>query len=296
MAYDHGCTFFDTAEIYSPELAGIGHNERIVGSALEGCDAVIATKLHLDAPEVRRRGLEEAVRSHLAGSMERLRIDHLPLSSLHRVNTDIPLEDVAEIMGRITDEGIIGGWGLSQVSLDQLKEAHSVYPVTAVQNIYSMVERGCETEVIPYCVNHNIGFVPFSPIASGFLSGKVTVDTKFEEVDDVRKFVPQLQKENLVANQPILDLLADFSRRKNATNAQISLAWMLHKYPNVVPIPGSKNLERILENLGAADVILTDEEFAQLETALNACTVHGHRGYEESVQHTFSDNWKKNQK
>ena len=141
MAYDHGCTFFDTAEIYSPELAGIGHNERIVGRALEGCDAVIATKLHLDAPEVRRRGLEEAVRSHLAGSMERLRIDHLPLYYLHKVNTDIPLEDVAEIMGRIADEGIIGGWGLSQVSLDQLKEAHSVYPVTAVQSIYSMIER-----------------------------------------------------------------------------------------------------------------------------------------------------------
>lgn len=199
-------------------------------------------------------------------------------------------------MGRLIEEGMISGWGLSQVGVGTLAKAHAVTPVSAVQNIYSMVERGCEAEVIPYCLEHNIGVVPFSPIASGFLSGKVTVDTKFEEVDDVRKFVPQLQKENLVANQPILDLLADFSRRKNATNAQISLAWMLHKYPNVVPIPGSKNLERILENLGAADVILTDEEFAQLETALNACTVHGHRGYEESVQHTFSDNWKKNQK
>lgn len=166
-------------------------------------------------------------------------------------------------------------------------------PVSAVQNIYSMVERGCEAEVIPYCVSHNIGFVPFSPIASGFLSGKVTVDTKFEEVDDVRKFVPQLKKENIAANQPILDVLADFSKRKNATNAQISLAWMLHKYPNVVPIPGSKNLERILENLGAADVSLTDEEFAQLEKALNSCTVHGHRGFVETEQHTFGNNWKK---
>lgn len=156
-----------------------------------------------------------------------------------------------------------------------------------------MLERGCEAEVIPYCVEHNIGFVPFSPIASGFLSGKVTVDTKFDEVDDVRKFVPQLKKENITANQPILDVLADFSKLKNATNAQISLAWMLHKYPNVVPIPGSKNLERILENLGAADVTLTDNEFAQLEAALNACTVHGHRGFVETEQHAFGNNWKK---
>lgn len=179
MAYDHGCTFFDTAEIYSPELAGIGHNERIVGRALEGCDAVIATKLHLDAPEVRRRGQEETVRSHLAGSMERLRIDHLPLYYLHRVNTDIPLEDMAEIMGRIADEGTIGGWGLSQVSLDQLKEAHSVYPVTAVQSIYSMVERDLEREIIPFCIENGIGVVPFSPIASGLLSGKVTASTDF---------------------------------------------------------------------------------------------------------------------
>ena len=109
----------------------------------------------------------------------------------------------------------------------------------------------------------------------------------------MRKFVPQLKKENIAANQPILDVLADFSKRKNATNAQISLAWMLHKYPNVVPIPGSKNLERILENLGAADVSLTDEEFTQLETALNACTVHGHRGFVETEQQTFGNNWKK---
>ncbi len=109
----------------------------------------------------------------------------------------------------------------------------------------------------------------------------------------MRKFVPQLKKENIAANRPILDVLADFSKRKNATNAQISLAWMLHKYPNVVPIPGSKNLERILENLGAADVTLTDNEFAQLEVAFNACTVHGHRGFVETEQHTFGNNWKK---
>ena len=278
MAYDHVCTFFDTAEIYSPELAGIGHNERIVGRALEGCDAVIATKLHLDAPEVRRRGQEETVRSHLAGSMERLRIDHLPLYYLHRVNTDIPLEDVAEIMGRIADEGTIGGWGLSQVSLDQLKEAHSVYPVTAVQSIYSMVERDLEREIIPFCVENGIGVVPFSPIASGLLSGKVTASTDFSHSDDVRKFVPQLRPGNIEANQPIVDLLGRWAARMDATPAQISLAWMLRKYPNVVPIPGSKNKERTIENLDAWKVRFTDEEFSELENELDRIPVHGHRG------------------
>lgn len=193
-------------------------------------------------------------------------------------------------MGRLIQEGLIRGWGLSQVGADLIARAHSVTPVTAVQNLYSMVERDCEKEVFPFCLAHNIGVVPFSPIASGFLSGKVTVDTKFEG-DDVRKFVPQLSKENLAANQPILDVLATYSRQKNATNAQISLAWMLRKYPNVAPIPGSKNQERILENLGADDVVLTDGEFQALEAALDQCTVHGHRGHEESEGKSFSSHW-----
>lgn len=137
-----------------------------------------------------------------------------------------------------------------------------------------------------------IGFVPFSPIASGLLSGKVTTQTKFTG-DDVRKFVPQLQPDNLKANQPIVDLLTRFSKLKQATNAQISLALMLKKYPNVVPIPGSKNRERILENLGAWEVNLTDDEFTQLDQTLNKLTVYGHRGNEESQQHSFSANWRK---
>ncbi len=125
--------------------------------------------------------------------------------------------------------------------------------------------------------------MPFSPIASGFLSGKVTVDTEFEKVDDVRIWVPQLSKENIAANQPILDAISGFAKKKNATNAQISLAWMLHKYPNCVPIPGSKNKERILENLGASRVHLSDGAFKALENALNSCTVYGHRGHVESM-------------
>ena len=133
--------------------------------------------------------------------------------------------------------------------------------------------------------------MPFSPIASGFLSGKVTVDTQFEKVDDVRSWVPQLSKENIIGNQPILEILEQYAEKKNATSAQISLAWMLHKYPNVVPIPGSKNRERIMENLSACEVTLTDEEFARMEAALNACEVHGHRGHVETEQLGFRNLW-----
>lgn len=160
-----------------------------------------------------------------------------------------------------------------------ISRAHRVTPLTAIQNIYSMVERDSESRVIPYCLENNIGMVPFSPIASGLLSGKITTETKFEKNDDVRNWVPQLSKANIAGNQPIIDLLKEYADKKNVTSAQISLAWMLHKYPNVVPIPGSKNKERIIENLDASNVELTDTEFTSLESALNKCRVYGHRGF-----------------
>lgn len=294
-AHDFGCTFFDTAEGYGREQFYAGHNEEIVGKALRPFrkEVVLATKFHIGTPKAQTsEDLYEAVRAHLEASMKRLQTDYIDLYYLHRLNERIPVEEIAGVMGRLIKEGLIRGWGLSQISLETLKKANEVTPLSAVQNIYSMVERDCEKEIFPYCMEQNIGVVPFSPIASGLLSGKVTTETKFEG-DDVRKFVPQLAKENIAANQPILDLLADFSSRKNATYAQISLAWMLHKYPNVVPIPGSKNQERILENLGACNVTLTGEEFAELEKVLNACTVYGHRGCVESEQKTFSNNWMK---
>ena len=153
-----------------------------------------------------------------------------------------------------------------------------------------MLERGIEKEVIPYCVDHQIGVVPFSPIASGFLSGKVTAATDFSHSDDVRKYVPQLRKENMAANQPVLDLLTRYAEGRNATKAQIALSWMLHKYPGVVPIPGSKNQERILENLGAWNVNLTKDEFAALEAALEQIPVHGPRGFVEQ-QGSGMRNW-----
>ena len=186
------------------------------------------------------------MREHLTASLERLKTDYADIYYLHRINPDIPVEDVAEVMGKLICEGLIRGWGLSQVDVDVINRAHKVTPLSAVQNIYSMLERGVEEEVIPYCIEHNIGVVPFSPIAGGFLSGKVTVNSDFSHSDDVRKFVPQLRKENMEANQPVLELLGSYAERKNVTMAQISLSWMLHKYPNVVPIPGSKNQQQYI--------------------------------------------------
>lgn len=284
-AHAFGCTFFDTAEAYGPNLLpeNRGHNERIVGEAVHAFrkDVVLATKLHLDTAEVSAKGMETVVREHLAASLERLQTEYADLYYLHRINPEIPVEDVAEVMGKLIWEGLIRGWGLSQVDVDVIARAHAVTPLAAIQNIYSMLERGVEEAVIPYCLEHDIGVVPFSPIASGFLSGKVTAGSDFSHSDDVRKYVPQLRKENMEANQPILDLLESYAERKNATKAQISLSWMLHKYPNVAPIPGSKNQERILENLGAWNVALTGDEFAALEAALAQIPVHGHRGFVE---------------
>ena len=280
-AYDHGCTFFDTAEVYSPNLSGIGHNERIVGKALEPFRnyVVIATKLFVDSSAVRRSGsVYHAVRDHLEASMDRLRTDMIDLYYLHR-QSNISVENIAEAMGRLIDDGMIRGWGLSQVDVDIIDRAQRVTPLSAIQNIYSMVERDVEKAVAPYCLENNIGIVPFSPIASGLLSGKITPQTQFERNDDVRNWVPQLSRRNIKGNQPIVEMLKDFAEQKNATPAQILLAWMLYKYPNVVPIPGSKNKERIVENLNASQVEMTDAEFTALENALNQHKVYGHRGF-----------------
>lgn len=278
----HGCTFFDTAEIYSPNLSGTGHNERIVGKALRDVrqNIVLATKLFLDRSEVRSAGsVYDAIRRHLDSSLDRLQTDMVDLYYLHRTNGGVSVEEVAEAMGLLIEDGLIRGWGLSQVDVDMIDRAQRVTPLIAIQNIYSMVERDVEAGVIPYCMEHGIGFVPFSPIASGLLSGKITTETKFERNDDVRNWVPQLSRANIAGNQPIVDLLKQYAELKQATPAQISLAWMLHRYPNVVPIPGSKNKERIIENLDASLVELTDGEFRLLEESLNKCRVYGHRGF-----------------
>ncbi len=295
-ARDFGCTFFDTAESYGNVLYYEGHNEEIVGKAVKPFrrDVVIATKLHFtgDVPADEADTME-CVRGHLQRSLRRLDTDYVDLYYLHRVHLDVPVEWVAAAMGRLIDEGLIRGWGMSQVDVDTIDRAQKVAPLSAIQNIYNMLERGIEETVIPYCLAHDIGVVPFSPVASGFLSGKVDSSTDFSHADDVRKFVPQLSKDNIDANRPVLDLLERYADEKQATKAQIALAWMLAKYPNVVPIPGSKNKERILENLGAWNVALTADELKALDTALSGIPIHGHRGYVQFEGGKMSDWGKK---
>lgn len=280
-AYHFGCNFFDTAEAYGPYLdpKNRGHNERIVGKALKDVrkDVILATKLHIATQEPAEDGsVYRTLRRHIESSLERLQTDYVDLYYLHRVNPEIPVEEVAQGMGRLIQDGLIRGWGMSMVNVPLLERVQQITPLSAVQNIYSMMDRGYEKGVIPYCLEHNIGFVPFSPIASGYLSGKVDPNQEFHG-DDVRQWVPQMKKENMLANRPFLEVLSQMAAKKNATNAQISLAWMLHKYPHVAPIPGSKNKERILENLGAWKVKLTDEEFQELEEALDRIPIHGQR-------------------
>ena len=177
-AYNNGCTFFDTAEVYSPNLEGIGHNELIVGKALKDVrdKVVIATKLFLKASEVVNGDVYGAIKKHLLGSMERLQVKMVDLYYLHRLS-DVPLEEIAKAMGKLIQEGLIRGWGLSQVDVDSISKAHNITPVSAVQNLYNILERDCEEKVIPYCLKNNIGVVPFSPIGSGLLSGKINTKT-----------------------------------------------------------------------------------------------------------------------
>ena len=278
-AYNHCCNFFDTAEVYSPNLAGIGHNELILGKALKDVrdKVVIATKLFLKSHEVVNGDVYGAIKKHLLGSMERLQVKMVDLYYLHRLS-DVPLEEIAKAMGRLINEGLIRGWGLSQVDVDSIEKAHKITPVSAIQNLYNILERDSEEKIIPFCLKNNIGFVPFSPVGSGLLSGKINANTQFEKNDDVRNWVPQCKKENIIGNQPIIDLISKWAEKKGATPAQISMAWMIKKYPNVVPIPGSKNKERIIENINTYKVKFTDDELNEFENELKKYKVHGHRG------------------
>lgn len=273
-AYELGCTFFDTAEEY-----GAGHNELLVGEAIEPFrdKIVLATKLYLNSSE---GDTETVIRRHLEESMKRLRTDYIDLYYQHRIEEDDKVKEVAEVMGKLVKEGKIRGWGQSQATPDQIRRAHAIAPLTAIQSEYSMMERMFEKEVIPTCEELRIGFVAFSPIASGFLSGKYTNRSTYSG-DDVRRVITRFSKENVEANQPLLDLLHKVAAAKNATPAQISLAWMLHKKDFIVPIPGMRRDERIIENLGAADVELTDKEFEQIEAELAKIEIHGNRTDED---------------
>lgn len=269
-AYELGCTFFDTAEVY-----GAGHNELLVGEAIRPFrnKIVLATKLYFNSKE---GDIETVIRNHLEASMKRLQIDYIDLYYQHRIEEDDKVEEVAEIMEKLIKEGKIRGWGQSQATPNQIRRANNITPLTAVQSEYSMMERMFEKEVIPTCEELGIGFVAFSPLASGFLSGKYNTKTTYSG-DDVRRVITRFNEENIVANQPLLNLLYKVAKAKEATPAQISLAWMLHKKDFIVPIPGMRRDERIIENLSAVNIELTDYEFNQIEKELAKIEIHGNR-------------------
>ncbi|MBQ6759668.1 MAG: aldo/keto reductase [Selenomonadaceae bacterium] len=275
---DYGCTFFDTAEVYAAY-----DNEILVGKALKPIrdKIVLCTKfmpeVFLPGQEIpegktSRRGLRNAVEN----SLKRLQTDYIDLYYEHRVPPNRDVAEVATWMGELIKEGKILAWGVSEATPEQIKRAHAVTPLTAVQSEYSIMERKQELEVIPLCKTLGIGFVAYSPMAGGFLSGKYTSQTKFEG-DDVRRVITRYAKENMDANQTLLDLLKKFAADKGKTPAQISLAYLMSKNDFVVPIPGMRRDERLKENFGAADVELNAAELAELEDALSKVTIHGDR-------------------
>lgn len=279
-AYDEGCTFFDTAEIYS-----CYKNEELVGKALKPFrhEITISTKFSpatlpgQENPEgkLSRTGIRKAVE----GSLRRLQTDYIDLYLEHRIPQESDPAEVAYWMGELIKEGKIRAWGQSEPTLGQLKAAHAVTPVAAVQSEYSLMERKWEADVIPYCKAEGIGFVAYSPMAGGFLSGKYRNADAFKG-DDVRRVITRYSEENMRANQVLLDLINRYAGEKHCTAAQISLAWVMHP-GHIVPIPGMRSDSRILENLGAAGVSITDEEYAAMNEALSRITIHGNRTDED---------------
>lgn len=277
-AYDeYGCTLFDTAEVYATYV-----NEELVGKALKPIrDNVILTTKFMpvflpgqEIPEgkLSRKGLRNALES----SLKRLQTEYIDLYYEHRVPEDSDPAEVAFWMGELIQEGKIRAWGQSEPTAEQIRIAHAVTPLAAVQNEYSLMQRRPEKEVLATCQELGIGFEAYSPMGGGFLSGKYDKDTKFTG-DDVRRVITRYSRENMEANQSLLDLLRAYAAEKRATPAQLALAWLLHKKDFIVPIPGMRKDERLAENFGAADVALLPEELAEIDKALGKIAIHGDR-------------------
>lgn len=278
QAVEMGYTFFDTAEVYGTPTDP-HQNEVLVGEALKECrnNVVIATKfgIHFDmessavnkplVPDSR----PEVIRASAEASLKRLGTDHIDLYYQHRVDPDVPIEEVAGTMSELMKEGKITHWGLSEATEDIIRRAHAVCPVTVIQNRYSMMARWYE-ELFPVLEELNIGYVAFSPLANGFLSAKYGKDTVFDGVNDYRSMMPQFSTQGIDQNYDLLTLLHKTAQEKSATPAQISLAWMLCKKPYLVPIPGTRKSERLKENAEAAEIMLTGAEVKALDEALNA--------------------------
>src|SRR5216684_4359934 len=255
-AVERGVTFFDTAQVY-----GRFANEELVGEALAPVrdQVVIATKFGHDFDKGGLNSRPEDIKRMIEGSLKRLRVKAIDLCYQHRVDPDVPIEEVAGAVKDLIQQGEVKHFGLSEASAQTIRRAHAVQPVTAVQSEYSLWWRTVEEEVLPVCEELGIGFVPYSPLGRGFLTGKIDENTSFSG-SDLRSTVPRFNPENRKANQALVDLLSTFARQKKATPAQLALAWLLAKKPWIVPIPGTTKLHRLAENLGAANVELTPED------------------------------------
>lgn len=284
-AVERGVTFFDTAEVYGPFT-----NEELVGEALApfGGQAVIATKFGFKLKangEPGYVGLDsrpEHIKEVAEGSLKRLKVDALDLFYQHRVDPEVPIEEVAGAVKDLIREGKVKHFGLSEAGANTIRRAHAVQPVTAVQSEYSLWTRGPEAEVLPTLEELGIGFVPYSPLGKGFLTGKMNESTKFDS-SDFRNILPRFTPEALKANQALVDLLGKIAVRKTATPAQIALAWLLAQKPWIVPIPGTTKLARLEENIGAAAVELTPDDLEEINSAASHIAVQGTR-YPEHIE------------
>ena len=284
-AVERGVTFFDTAEVYGPFT-----NEELVGEALAPIrdQVVIATKFGFKPDPnggPRWSGLDsrpEHIKEVAEASLKRLKTNVIDLFYQHRVDPNVPIEDVAGAVKDLIQQGKVKRFGLSEASVQTIRRAHAVQPVAALQSEYSLWWREPEPEVIPTLEELGIGFVPFSPLGKGFLTGKISEDTQFDKTD-FRNIVPRFTPENRKTNQALVDLIGKFAHQKKATPAQIALAWLLAQKPWIVPIPGTTKLHRLEENIGAAAVELTPEDLRQLETAASKIAVQGAR-YPEELQ------------
>jgi len=281
-AVELGVTFFDTAEVYGPYT-----NEELVGEALEPYrdKVVIATKFGYHIQNGKSAGLDshpETIREAVEGSLKRLRTDHIDLLYQHRVDPNVPIEEVAETVGQLMKEGKILYWGLSEAGAQTVRRANAVLPLAAVQSEYSMWYRKPEEGLFPALEELGVGFVAFSPLGKGFLTGRFNKDTRFDSTD-FRSSIPRFKPENLEVNQDLLELIKDIAAKKNATTAQIALAWVLAQKPWIVPIPGTKKLERLKENLGAQDIEFSAQELAEINEALSKINIAGER-YPEEVE------------
>lgn len=278
-AVERGVTFFDTAEVYGPFT-----NEELVGEALAPVrqQVKIATKFGfaIDPKTGKQSGMNsrpEHIRAVADASLKRLKTERIDLFYQHRVDLEVPIEDVAGAVKGLIQEGKVKHFGLSEPGAQTIRRAHAVQPITAIQNEYSLWTRGPESNgVLLACEELGIGFVPYSPLGKGFLTGAMNADTKLAS-DDFRSQLPRFTPEAMQANQALVDLLGRIATRKNATPAQIALAWLLAQKPWIVPIPGTKRRERLEENLGAADVDLTKDDLAEIEHAASAITIQGAR-------------------